>query len=98
MGFKFLPLFYTNEFHNNNCKREYDIFTAVSKHSDRMKIMLWFLDNKKVGYNLLFYIIMGKFDYLTHLLKILFFNKFNGELYYRANSIKKSVMINYINK
>lgn len=62
-GFQFLPLFYTDEFMPDNRAKKYDIYSAVSEHSDRIHIIKQIItqnENKK----LLFFINMGRYGYM----------------------------------
>lgn len=38
-GFEFLPLFYCNDCKISNCEKEYDIYSSLWNHSDRLKIV-----------------------------------------------------------
>lgn len=37
-GFKHLPLFYTNDYFSRKCKKNYDLYSAFSAHTDRFEV------------------------------------------------------------
>ena len=62
-GFKFLPLFYTKEFVPDDRTKKYDIYSAVSEHSDRIHIIKQIIAQNK-DKKLLFFINMGRYGYM----------------------------------
>lgn len=62
-GFRFLPLFYTNEFWPSRCKKKIDIYSALSEHSDRVDIVNKIIEQNPGKRNLYFIINQGKFQY-----------------------------------
>lgn len=64
-GFVFLPLFYTPEYKlDRKTKKEYDIYSALSAHSDRVKIVNRIcVQHEKSPF--LFYINMGRIGYIN---------------------------------
>ncbi len=69
-GFGFLPLFYTREYGIAACEKKYDIYSAVSNHSDRIRIVNE-ICTQLPDKELLFYINMGKVGYMKHKLNFL---------------------------
>lgn len=95
-GFKFLPLFYTNEFTPDNRDKQYDIYSAVSEHSDRVSIIKQVISQNK-NRNLLFIVNMGKYGYARKKISDMW-NKQKGisEIKYVPRPIDKQKNIEYM--
>lgn len=74
-GFNFLPLFYTREFFLSKYKKKFSIYSALSNHSDRQRIVKSIVAQSRTKSDMLFYINMGRFEYAKHW----FSNIFNKE-------------------
>ena len=63
-AFRFLPLFYTDEFYPADVnKHEYDLYSAVSSHSDRVNIIKKICDDNPEG-KFLFYVLLSRPEYM----------------------------------
>lgn len=63
-GFRFLPLFYTNEFYPVECEKLLDIYSAMSNHSDRLHIVKMLYKKYSKIMQMSFFINTGRLAYI----------------------------------
>lgn len=84
-GFSFLPLFYTDEFHIENQRKLFDVYSAVFDHSDRLKIIQELI-TKNRHKNFFFIITQGKIGYIRNIQN---HNTYSGKIKYKWTPVSK---------
>jgi len=98
-NFHFLPLFYTAEYSKVKLNKKYTIYSALSNHSSRVRIVNKIINQLNENQKFLFFINLGIFNYIKYFINRVFKEKTrSSKINFVSKPISRKKNIKFMNE